>query len=343
MGRYVPPDLEGVVSHNNASGKGHALGARARKLKTQGILTVRFEMPYAVWCGHCTKPTIIGQGVRFNAEKKKVGMYYSTPIWSFRMKHAVCGGVIEIRTDPKTTRYVVVEGGKERDYGEDRVREGEEGREILTPAEREKRREDAFAVLEDRVEDKKVQIDTRKRIEELQDDRERHWDDPYEASRMVRKGFRRERKERVRERDKEEGIQSRLGLGLELVPERPEDARRAKLIEFGDFKEEDAMARPLFKTEDAKAANDGRDTADKRQKMILDADRKRQLLEKQLRDNTRAARNPFDVQQTVISSSTSASKKARSRADADLNTDTAGSASSGPKQTAVSLVAYDSE
>ena len=353
MGRYVPPELEGVVSHNHASGKSHALGSRARKLKSQGILTVRFEMPYAVWCGHCPKPTVIGQGVRFNAEKKKVGMYYSTPIWSFRMNHAVCGGTIEIRTDPKTTRYVVVEGGKQRDYGEDKIREGEEGREILTAEEREKRREDAFAVLEDRVEDKKVEVDGRKRIEELQDEMERHWDNPYEANRLARKGFRRERKERIREREKTEDIQSRLGLGVELVPETQEDARRAALIDFGDFREEDAMGRPLFRLADAK---DGQKTIDKK-KRVFDATRKRQLLEKQLRDNTRAVRNPFGVERAIhpISKPTRSLRHVKDAADTspqhdDDNSTTASAQNIPPipaathsKQTAASLVAYDSE
>ncbi|GAB7338017.1 hypothetical protein MBLNU457_4387t1 [Dothideomycetes sp. NU457] len=339
MGRYVPPDLEGLMSANKASNKPHALGSRARKLASQGILTVRFEMPFAVWCSSCPKPTLIAQGVRFNAEKKKVGMYFSTPIWSFRIKHAVCGGGLEIRTDPKNTRYVVFEGGKERDYG-DVVKEGEEGREILTAEERERRREDAFAVLEDRVVDQRVKVDTRRRIEELQDERERHWGNPYEASRMVRRGFRRERKERVRERDKVEGIQSRLGLGVELLPERPEDAQRAALVEYGDFREEDALARPLFEMESAKG---GRDTTDRKRKVVLDADRKRRLLEKQLRDNTRAARNPFGIQQTISPSSTSASKNAGPRAEAGLDTHTTGASSSGPKQIAASLVYYDSE
>ena len=69
MGRYVPPEQEGLMSGNQLHGK-HALGARANKIP-QGILTVRFEMPYPIWCTHCPKPAIIGQGVRFNAEKKK--------------------------------------------------------------------------------------------------------------------------------------------------------------------------------------------------------------------------------------------------------------------------------
>ncbi|KAG9538780.1 DUF572-domain-containing protein, partial [Aureobasidium melanogenum] len=177
MGRYVPPELEGTMSANKVAGK-HALGKRANKIK-EGILTVRFEMPYAVWCNHCPKPTIIGQGVRFNSEKKKVGNYFSTPIWSFRMKHPACGGWIEIHTDPKNTAYVVKEGGKARDTGEDRVREGEEGVPILSAEERERRRQDAFAVLEDKKQDKVQEKEQGKRIAELQEVRDQHWDDPY--------------------------------------------------------------------------------------------------------------------------------------------------------------------
>ena len=40
-------------------------------------------------------------GVRYNAEKKKIGNYYSTPIYSFRCKCHLCDGWFEIQTDPK--------------------------------------------------------------------------------------------------------------------------------------------------------------------------------------------------------------------------------------------------
>src|SRR5712671_462361 len=43
----------------------------------------------------------IGMGVRYNAEKKKIGMYYSTPIFSFRCKCHLCSGWFEIQTDPQ--------------------------------------------------------------------------------------------------------------------------------------------------------------------------------------------------------------------------------------------------
>ena len=40
-------------------------------------------------------------GVRYNAEKKKVGNYYTTPIYRFRMKCHLCDNHFEIETDPK--------------------------------------------------------------------------------------------------------------------------------------------------------------------------------------------------------------------------------------------------
>lgn len=42
---------------------------------------------------------------RYNAEKKKVGNYYSTPIYSFRCKCHLCGHWFSIETDPKVSLY----------------------------------------------------------------------------------------------------------------------------------------------------------------------------------------------------------------------------------------------
>ena len=92
----------------------HPLRERARKLHL-GILIVRFEMPFNIWCLNCNSH--IGRGVRFNAEKKKIGMYHSTPILSFRMKCHLCGGWFEIQTDPKESEYVVVDGARRQIAG----------------------------------------------------------------------------------------------------------------------------------------------------------------------------------------------------------------------------------
>lgn len=108
--KYYPPDYDGKSNINKMAGT-HALGRRAHKLN-QGILIVRFELPFNIWCGSCNQH--IGQGVRYNAEKKKIGNFYSTPIWSFRMKCHLCSAWFEIKTDPENTRYVIVEGAKKQ-------------------------------------------------------------------------------------------------------------------------------------------------------------------------------------------------------------------------------------
>jgi len=68
---YYPPDFD-PKKHGSLNGYHgvHALRERARKMD-RGILIIRFEMPYNIWCGGCKNH--IGMGVRYNAEKTKVG------------------------------------------------------------------------------------------------------------------------------------------------------------------------------------------------------------------------------------------------------------------------------
>ncbi|KAJ4293823.1 Protein saf4 [Collariella sp. IMI 366227] len=156
-------------------------------------------MPFSIWCAHCPSPTLIGQGVRFNAEKKRVGNYYTTPIWSFKLKHTVCGGEIEVRTDPKKGR--------------------------------------------------------------------------------------------------------RMGLGIELLPETEEDAKRARLVDFGgvDAREDKgvdkALSRPLFMPEPGekrrKSDANGPAKAHKKLKSEIAASRMRESLVSEIVSNTRAAKDPF--------------------------------------------------
>ena len=283
----------------------HALGNRARKAG-EGILTVRFEMPYPIWCTTCPKPTIIGQGVRFNAEKKKVGNYYSTPIFSFRMKHTACGGWIEIRTDPKNTAYVVTEGAKKRDTGEDKVHEGEIV--LRTDEERERLQNDAFAALEVKVGDKRQAATDKGRIEELLEAGDKDWDDPYAASRRLRKSFREERKVREKNLALTEALKDRMSLGIELLPETAEDRRRAGFVEFGDpgaAGSDDAItkarARPLFATESTSVkdrVNSGKKAKKLKGEQI--AERRREALRLEIQQNTRAIIDPFLVDQAVL-------------------------------------------
>ena len=288
MGRYVPPDLEGTTSGNRLNAK-RAPGT----LRKDGSQTVRFEMPFAVWCHTCKPHTIIGQGVRFNAEKRKIGYYYSTPIWQFRLKHVACGGWIEIKTDPKETAYVVVEGGKARDYGEgNKEREGEGGMPILTPAERERRREDAFAALEGKVEEKEAVEGNKKRIEELYRSRERDWEDPGEVNKRLRESFRSDRKFHQREERALESLKERIGTDMEILPEVELDAQRARLLAFekgsaGSARTSDTFlrtpARPSSRTPISKSHNASGQKSET----------KRDALRRQLVNSTRAAMNPF--------------------------------------------------
>ncbi|TVY47866.1 Coiled-coil domain-containing protein [Lachnellula occidentalis] len=293
MGRYVPPDQEGVISGNQLNGK-HALGARANKI-SQGILTVRFEMPYPIWCTHCPKPTIIGQGVRFNAEKKKVGNYFSSPIYSFRMKHIACGGVIEIRTDPKNTAYVVTEGARKRDLGEDKVEEGDI--KIMTQEERETMRDNAFAALEGKVEDKKRVQHGKRRLEELEDLSEKQWEDPYERNKQLRKSFREGRHLREKEAGVAAALQDKMSLGLDLLPEHADDANRARFIEYGESNAEKALAKAISKPMFGKEESPPKKSKGSKLKGKLKAEhiakqRKADIVA-EIRGNTRAVMDPF--------------------------------------------------
>ncbi|KAH6842977.1 CWC16 protein [Chaetomium sp. MPI-CAGE-AT-0009] len=310
MGRYIPPDAAGSVSASgNALHKKHALGARAAKLASQGILIVRFEMPFAIWCGHCTSPTLVGQGVRFNAEKRRAGSYHSTPIWAFRLKHAACGGAIEMRTDPQHGDFVVVSGARRRDYG-DRARDGGDdeslvssGVVITTQRERAEERETAFGKLEKTIKDREQVAGAERRIEELQDAAERQWEDPYSLNRRLRKAFRAGRHTREKEAAKTEELRERMGLGIELLPEREEDAKRAKLVDFGGLDVEGhdgvdkALARPLFDTGLGRKGtkNDGKASTNVpgKLKSEMAADRMRERLVSEVVNNTRAAKDPF--------------------------------------------------
>jgi len=115
-GLYRPPDYFDTGAYRKMSihayhtGGQHPLAERARKLKTEGILIIRFEMPFNIWCDHCGD--LITMGIRFNAEKKKIGAFHTTDIYSFAMKCCFCGGQIVIETDPEHRTYAVRRGGR---------------------------------------------------------------------------------------------------------------------------------------------------------------------------------------------------------------------------------------
>ena len=255
-------------------------------------------MPFPIWCTSCPKETIIGQGVRFNAEKKKVGSYYSTPIYSFRMKHTACGGWIEIRTDPKNTAYVVTEGAKKRDTGDDKTQEGVI--EIRTEEEKERLRNDAFAALEVTIDDKKQASADKARINELGQTKDKDWEDPYAASQKVRRKFRVERKVREKNQALTESLKDRMSLGMDLLDENEEDRRRAAHVEFGDFGETStdsaikrAQTRTLFAMERSTNYSSSPQVRNVKLKSERKAELSKEKLHQELNQNTRASLDPF--------------------------------------------------
>lgn len=209
------------------------------------------------------------------------------------MKHVACGGWIEIRTDPKNTAYVVTEGAKKRDTGEDKVQEGEIR--IMTEEERARLDGDAFARLEGKVEDKQRTASDKSRIEELYSAKERDWDDPGEANRRLRKAFRVGRKERQKNGEKTEALKDRMSLGIDLLEETEEDRKRAGFVEFGEFGGEGAIvkakSRPLFA--DARVSDKSLAKKIESTKAVSEARKQKESLRKELANNTRAVLDPF--------------------------------------------------
>ena len=212
------------------------------------------------------------------------------------MKHSVCGGTLEIRTDPQNTAYVVTEGAKKRDTGEDRLREGE----IViagakTEEERERLANDPFASLEEKVGDKRQAATEKARIEELYRANDSTWEDPGEANRRLRRGFRAERKVRARQAEATEALQERMGLGMELLEETEGDRRGAGNVEFGEVGRDVALvkaqSKPLFSRGDEEVKKPPAKTKKKSAKAT--GEEKREALRKELGQNTRAILDPF--------------------------------------------------
>lgn len=183
--KYYPPDFNPEKHGSlNRYHNSHPLRERARKL-SQGILIIRFEMPYNIWCDGCKNH--IGMGVRYNAEKKKVGNYYTTPIYRFRMKCHLCVNYIEMQTDPANCDYVIVSGASRKEERWDM----EDNEQVLTTEheKKEKLETDAMFRLEHGEADRstlKKALPTLSHIQEAQN----AWKDDFALNSMLRRHFR---------------------------------------------------------------------------------------------------------------------------------------------------------
>ncbi|XP_062454456.1 probable splicing factor YJU2B [Rhea pennata] len=227
VNKYYPPDFDPAKHGSlNKYHHSHPLRERARKL-SQGILVIRFEMPYNIWCEGCKNH--IGMGVRYNAEKKKVGTYYTTPIYRFRMKCHLCVNYIEMQTDPAGCDYVIVSGARRKEERWDM-----QDNEQVLPTEHEdkaKLETDAMYRLEHGVADRAVlqrAVPTLASLQEAQS----AWKDDFALNSMLRRRFREEKKTLREEEEEAAALQAKAGLSIPLVPEAEEDRRLAALLKY---------------------------------------------------------------------------------------------------------------
>ncbi|GFZ18463.1 coiled-coil protein [Actinidia rufa] len=248
---YYPPEWTPKQGSLNKFHGQHALRERARKID-QGILIIRFEMPFNIWCGGCN--SMIGKGVRFNAEKKQVGNYYSTKIWSFTMKSACCKHEIVIQTDPKNCEYVIISGAQKKTEDYD-VEDAETL--ILPPDEERGKLADPFYRLEHQEQDLKKKKEAEPVLVRLQRVSDSRHSDDYSLNKALRAQLRvdicfeflflliyryhpmsnlsidfpfsQNQKKRVVE---EEVASRKKGLGLRLLPVSEEDSAAAACMKF---------------------------------------------------------------------------------------------------------------
>ncbi|XP_067677962.1 coiled-coil domain-containing protein 130 homolog [Haliotis asinina] len=226
VNKYYPPDWDPSKGSINQYVGQHPLRERARKLG-QGILVIRFEMPYNIWCGGCNSH--IGMGVRYNAEKSKTGNYYSTPIYKFRMKCHLCDNYFEIQTDPKNHDYVILSGARRKEQRWD-------------PKENEQ------IVPEDKAVQKKLATDAMYKLEHGSDDHQRgrsihhnlnhieesreDWKEDYLLNKALREKFREEKKAIKASESSDRSLLDKSSLDIKLLDEEDQDRKMAGLIKY---------------------------------------------------------------------------------------------------------------
>ncbi|XP_075594209.1 LOW QUALITY PROTEIN: putative splicing factor YJU2B [Balearica regulorum gibbericeps] len=185
-------------------------------------------MPYNIWCDGCKNH--IGMGVRYNAEKKKVGTYYTTPIYRFRRKCHLCVNYIEMQTDPAGCDYVIVSGARRKEERWD-MRDNEQVLPTGDWEEKEKLETDAMFRLEHGVADRGDAAASRPTLASLQE-AQNAWKDDFALNSRLRRRFREEKKTLREEEEEAAALQAKAGLSIPLVREAEEDRRLAALLKY---------------------------------------------------------------------------------------------------------------
>ncbi|KAI9990077.1 hypothetical protein PInf_020383 [Phytophthora infestans] len=207
-GYYYPAEWRPEHGSLNSFHGSHPLGKRAKNLASDGVLVVRFEMPFSVWCTHCDSH--IGRGVRFNARKKRVGNYFSSAVWEFRMSCASCSGEMVIKTDPQERGYEMVSGVRQKaethSSTEERQIERLNDTDLGT-----KLMDDPFLRLEHENEDKQAAKKRSRGLERLVELQDAEFKDDYDSNSALR---------------------AQLGLGIPLLDVHPDDVLASRVVVF---------------------------------------------------------------------------------------------------------------
>lgn len=170
-------------------------------------------------------------GVRYNAEKKKVGNYYSTPVYQFRMKCHLCDGYFDIKTDPGNLDYEIVSGARRQENRWDPTQN-----EQIVPETKEVQRrmfDDAMYKLEHGTKDQKTAEDAKPVISKLYQRNDDVWKDNFETNSKLRAEFRNKKKELKAAEEADNKVMSRASLlGITLLPENDEDRQLASLLQL---------------------------------------------------------------------------------------------------------------
>ena len=228
VNKYYPPDWDPSKGSLNTFHGSHPLRERASRLHSHGILVVRFEMPYPVRCQACHG--LIDKGVRFNADKQRVGNYFSTPLFSFTMHCPLCSNTIRLDTDPQARDYAVVEGAVRREVAA--VERAEEDGQLVVgvvEAEELQRATDVMARVERSAADERKARSADPLLLSLLERNDRLWKDDFGQSQRLRAYTRQQREEwQAREKEREQ-----KGLHMQLLPASEEDRVEAEGRRYG--------------------------------------------------------------------------------------------------------------
>jgi len=184
-GMYYPPEWRPEMGDLDKFRGGHTLRDKAKKIG-QGILDVRIELPFPIWCLGCEGK--FAMGVRYTAEKFMVGKYLSTPIYKFKFKCHTCPQMMEMRTDPQNFQYVVVSGCR-RDVRTWNMEENEQVS-FTDSAERARLDSDPMYALEKGQRDKNVLKDRKPTLSKIKIENAVRHGDNFELNRQLRAGLR---------------------------------------------------------------------------------------------------------------------------------------------------------